>query len=139
MMSAGGATAQARRRFTPEDIVDVFVYVVVLNLATQFLPSVVSETFTMSIFTAVLLKVVLEIVLKVKDRVKSRFKGAASVAGQAFAGVSLLLLLMGSKFVILELVSLIFRDHVSLGGFWSVTALILCLVFSRAGVRRLLA
>ncbi|MFI5427542.1 hypothetical protein [Aeromicrobium sp. UC242_57] len=38
----------------------------------------------------------------------------------------------------LELVNLLFGDSVSLGGFWSVTALILTLLLARAGVRRLL-
>ena len=30
----------------PADVVDLFVYVVVLNLAIQYLPAVMSETFT---------------------------------------------------------------------------------------------
>ena len=37
-----------RRRAPAADVVDVFVYVVVLNLAAQYLPSVISETFTFS-------------------------------------------------------------------------------------------
>ena len=37
-------------------IVDVFVYVVVLNLFVEYLPQVISETFTLSLLTAVLLK-----------------------------------------------------------------------------------
>ena len=45
---------------------------------------------------------------------------------------------MSSKFVVLELVALVFGDYVSLGGFWSVTGLILVLLLSRLGVRRLL-
>ena len=43
-------------------VVDVFVYVVVLNLFVEYLPQVLSETFTLSLLTAVLLKVVLEVV-----------------------------------------------------------------------------
>ena len=46
--------------------------------------------------------------------------------------------LVGSKFVVLETVALVFGSRVSLGGFWSVTALILVLLVSRALVRRLL-
>ena len=30
------------------DIIDVFVYVVVLNLAVEYVPSVISEGFTLS-------------------------------------------------------------------------------------------
>jgi len=44
------------------DIVDVFVYVVVLNLFVEYSPTVLSETFTLSLLTAVLLEAVLEIV-----------------------------------------------------------------------------
>lgn len=124
---------------SPADVVDVFVYVVVLNLAAEYLPLVITETFTLSLLTSVLLKVVLEIVLAAKDRVKARFKAATTPAGKTGAALLLWLLLAGSKFVVLELVAFIFGDSVSLGSFWSVTALILVLMLSRAGVRRLLA
>ena len=64
------------KRIPAADIVDVFVYVVVLNLAIEYVPTVISETFTLSLLTAVLLKVVLEVVVRVKNRVKGRFKSA---------------------------------------------------------------
>jgi hypothetical protein len=50
-------------RARPADIIDVFVYVVVLNLAIEYLPAVISEGFTLSLLTAVLLKLALEVVL----------------------------------------------------------------------------
>ena len=46
--------------------------------------------------------------------------------------------LFGSKFLVLTVVDLVFGARVSLGGFLSVTLLILALLLSRAGVRRLL-
>jgi len=46
--------------------------------------------------------------------------------------------LFGSKFLVLEVVALVFGDRVSLGGFFSVTALVIALLLSRAAVRRLL-
>ena len=46
--------------------------------------------------------------------------------------------MFGSKFLVLEAVALVFGSRVSLGGFFSVTALILTLLLCRAGVRRLL-
>lgn len=57
-----------RPTVTPLDLVDVLVYVVVLNLAIEFLPAVISETFTLSLLTAVLLKLVLELVMSVRRR-----------------------------------------------------------------------
>ena len=119
-------------------IVDVFVYVVVLNLFVEYLPQVISETFTLSLLTAVLLKGVLEIVVAAKNRVKARFRQASTPIGKVVAAVLLWVVLFGSKFLVLEVVALVFGDRVSLGGFFSVTALILVLLVSRAVVRRLL-
>lgn len=120
-------------------VVDVFVYVVVLNLFVEYLPQVLSETFTLSLLTAVLLKGVLETVVAVKDRVKARFRQASTAIGRVMAAVMLWAVLFGSKFLVLEAVDLVFGDRVSLGGFFSVTLLILVLLLSRAAVRRLLA
>lgn len=125
-------------RVSAADVVDVFVYVVVLNLAIEYFPRVVSESFTMSLLTAVLLKVVLEGVVFLKDRVKARFKAATTPAGKTVAAVALWALLFGSKFVVLELIGWVFAGHVKLGGFFAVTGLILVLMVARSAVRRLL-
>lgn len=107
--SPGGQSSGGRNRVrawilaNPAEIVDLFVYVVVLNLAIQYLPKVISESFTLSLLTAVLLKVALEVVL-----------------------------------VVLWLIDLAFGGSVSLGGFLPVTLLVVVLLASRAGVRRLL-
>ena len=119
-------------------VIDVFVYVVVLNLFVEYLPQVLSETFTLSLLTAVLLKAVLELVVAAKNRVKARFRAAVTPVGKAVAAGLLWAVLFGSKFLVLETVDLVFGDKVSLGGFVTVTLLILALLVSRAGVRRLL-
>jgi len=98
-------------------IVDVFVYVVVLNLFVEYLPTVISETFTLSLLTAVLLKGVLEIVVAAKNWVKARFRAASTPIGKVVAAVMLWAVLFGSKFLVLEVVALVFGDRVSLGGF----------------------
>jgi hypothetical protein len=123
----------------PEDVVDVFVYVAVLNLAIEYLPAVISESFTLSLLTAVLLKLSLELVLVVKARAVTRFHGAMTVRTKLTAGLLLWATAAGSKFVVLELVNLVFGDAVSLGGFLSVTLLVVTLLLGRAAVRRLLA
>lgn len=125
-----------RRR--PADVVDVFVYVVVLNLAVEYVPSVLSETFTLSLLTAVLLKVALELVIRAKGAVVARFRAATTPRGKVVAGVLLWVVAAGSKLVVLGLVDVVFGDAVSLGGFVSVTVLVVVLLLARAGVRRLL-
>jgi hypothetical protein len=119
-------------------VVDVFVYVVVLNLFVEYLPQVLSESFTLSLLTAVLLKGVLEVVVAAKNRVKARFRQASTPLGKVIAAIMLWAVLFGSKFLVLEAVNLVFGARVSLGGFFSVTLLILVLLLARAAVRRLL-
>ena len=119
-------------------VIDVFVYVVVLNLFVEYFPQVLSETFTLSLLTAILLKGVLEVVVAGKNRVKARFRAASTPGGKVLAGILLWMVLFGSKFLVLEAVDLVFGARVSLGGFVTVTLLILALMLSRAGVRRLL-
>jgi hypothetical protein len=122
----------------PADIVDLFVYVVVLNLAVQFLPAVISETFTLSLLTAALLKVALEVVLVLKGAVLARFRAAPSPVVKVTSGLLLWVVAAGSKLVVLWLIDVTFGGAVSLGGFIPVTLLVLALLASRAGVRRLL-
>lgn len=124
---------------TSSDVVDFFVYVVVLNVFVEYFPSVISEGFTLSLLTAALLKIALEIVLRIKGTVLARFRAAATGFGKVAAALSLWLVAIGSKFAVLGLVDLVFGDRVSLGGFVSVTLLVLSLLASRAGVRRLLS
>jgi len=119
-------------------VVDVFVYVVVLNLFVEYVPQVLSETFTLSLLTAVLLKGVLEVVVAAKNWAKARFRQASTPLGKMVAAVLLWVVLFGSKFIVLEAVALVFDARVSLGGFFSVTLLILALLLSRAAVRSLL-
>ena len=85
-----------------------------------------------------LLKVVLELVLLAKDRIKTGYRQASTRVAKLGAGLLLWFVLFASKFVVLEIIDFVFGDRVSLGGFFSVTALILALMLARAGVRRLL-
>ncbi len=128
-----------RRLIDPLHIVDVFVYVVVLNLATEYFPSVLAESFTISLLTAVMLKLVLEVVLFAKTWVLRRIRGSSTIARRAVSIGMLVLLLPATKFVVLWLEDVVFGDAVSLGGFWSVTLLIFALMGARWGVRWLLA
>ena len=130
-------TAPIRARSA--DIIDVFVYVVVLNLAVEYVPSVISEGFTLSLLTAVLLKVALEVVILLKGRIVVRLKAADSRRAKAGTALLLWVVAVGSKIVVLELVDLVFGDKVSLGGFVSVTMLVVVLLLSRSAVRSLLA
>ena len=126
-------------RIRAVDLVDVFVYLVVLGAFTQLFPAVIAESFLLALLTAILLKVVLEIVLRVKKKTVGRIRDAASPAARVANVVVLLLVLPGSKFAVLALVDLAFGEAVYLGGFFQVTALIVVLMLARGGVRRLVS
>ena len=130
--------SSASIRARSADIIDVFVYVVVLNLAVEYVPSVISEGFTLSLLTAVLLKVALEVVILLKGRILARLRAADTRAVKVAIGMLLWVVAVGSKLVVLELVDLVFGDRVSLGGFFSVTLLVVVLLLSRSAVRSLL-
>lgn len=145
---SGHPTSSSRLRSVPHDrswtasrsahLIDFFVYVVVLNLTIEYLPSVLSESFTLSLLTAALLKVALEVVLLLKGMMLVRLRAATSPAGKVAASIMLWGVAVGSKFVVLTMIDIAFGGAVSLGGFVSVTLLIAALLASRAGVRRML-
>lgn len=125
-------------RDRPADVLDVFVYVVVLNIAIEYVPSVISEGFTLSLLTALLLKIALEVVIVVKSRIIEGLRAANTRLAKAAIAIGLWVFAVGSKFVVLTLIDLTFGDAVSLGGFIQVTLLIVALLISRDAVRRLL-
>lgn len=102
-------------------MVDVFVYVVILNLAIEYLPTVISESFSLSLLTALLLKVTLEVVLLVKGAVMARLRTAATRRARTTAAVMLWAVAAGSKLIVLWLIEATFGGSVSLGGFIPVT------------------
>ena len=68
----------------------------------------------------------------------ARLRAATTPLGTVAGAVTLWLVAVGSKFLVLELVSLVFQGSVELGGFVPVTLLIVTLLVSRALVRRFL-
>jgi hypothetical protein len=114
-------------------LVDILVSVVVINLFVEYAPDVIVESFTMSILTAILLKVVLDVIVRVKKGLFGWFRARGGIWGIAGYG-ALWLVMFLSKFVVLEVVYLVFRDQVQLGGFVQVTVLIVALIAAREGV-----
>jgi len=126
-------------RIRAVDLVDVLVYVVVIGLFVQFFPAVISESFLITVLTAVLLKLVLELVVVAKTAVVGRIKAAQTTLRRVLGALTLMLVGAGSKFLVLLLTDLIFGDSVYLGGFFQVTALILTLMLARFLVRRVVS
>lgn len=110
---------------------DVLIYVVVLNLFVEYFPEVIIESFTVSILTAILLKILLDLVMGIEHNVHSFFEQREGAIYRLLGTVSLFAILFLGKLFILEVVNLVFGDHVELGHFIEVVALVLALMITR--------
>jgi FlaA1/EpsC-like NDP-sugar epimerase len=111
---------------------DVLIYIVVLNLFVEFNSKINIDSFTISIFTAVVLKILLEVILKLEHKVSETFK-----AYKVLRVFLVWLILFGSKFLILEVVDLVFGSHVELGKFLDVILLVITLMLAREIFQRI--
>ena len=110
---------------------DVLIYTIVLNLFVEHVDAVVIDSFTISILTAVLLKILLDVVMGLEHRVHHYFAQKEGTVFKFFGTVSLFAILFLGKLFILEVVNLVFGDHVELGHFVDVLALVLALMITR--------
>jgi len=116
----------AQQRFTSWAR-DVLVYTAVLNLFVEYWDAIVIDSFTISIFTAVVLKIMLDLLTTVEHHVKDFVSQFSKLLGY----VSMWVVLFLSKFVILEVIDIIFGEHVELGKFLDVVVLIITLMVVR--------
>ena len=90
------------------------------------------DSFTISIFTTVVLKILLEVILKFEHKVSNVFKSY-----KVLRIFLVWLVLFGSKFLILEVVDIVFGDHVELGKFLDVILLVIVLMVAREVFQRI--
>jgi hypothetical protein len=124
-----------QRRFASV-MTDVLVYTVVLNLFVEFAEAVIIDSFTISILTAIVLKLILDVILAFEHRVSGFFGRFEGTWARVIGFLAVWAILFGSKFVILEVVDIVFGDHVELGGFLMVIAIVLAMMVSREIVGR---
>lgn len=110
---------------------DVLIYTVVLNLFVEYVDAVVIDSFTISILTAVLLKILLDIVMRFEHSVHHFFAQKEGASAKVLGTISLFAILFLGKLFILEVVNIVFGDHVELGHFIEVVVLVLALMITR--------
>lgn len=110
---------------------DLLVYTIVLNLFDEYVDGVTIDSFTISIFTAALLKVMLVLLGGVERRVHRFFEQKGTNLARIAGAVLVFLILFGGKLLILEVVNLVFGEAVELGHFVEVVALILTMMIAR--------
>jgi len=110
----------------------VLVYIVVLNLFVEFVDAIIIDTFWISILTAVVLKALLDVVIRLEYRVGAFFDKRGGSFSKVLGIATKFLILFTSKLIILEIVNFVFGDHVELGHFIDVLALIIAMMATKA-------
>ena len=107
------------------------IYTVVLNLFVEYAEAIRIDSFTISILTAILLKTMLMIVGRFEHRVQHYFERKEGTLFRILGYVVIFLILFLSKFLILEVVNLVFGDRVELGHFVQLVVLIVTMIVAR--------
>ncbi|MFC2054784.1 hypothetical protein ACFLV7_10915 [Chloroflexota bacterium] len=116
---------------------DVLIYILVLNLFVEYNSKIVIDSFTISIFTAIVLKILLDIILRFEHIVGDFFKARPGKLSNFLRIISTWVILFLSKFLILEVIDLIFGDHVELGKLLDVIVLVISLMVAREVFQRI--
>lgn len=94
----------------------VLIDLVVLNLFDEYSVNVQIDSFTISLFAAILLQVLLKLTLLLEHRVAEWFKARPGRIWTIARFLTAWLILFGSKFVILEAINIAFGDSVKFFG-----------------------
>ena len=112
----------------------MLVYVVVLELFIEYVPKVITESFTISIFTAVVLKLLIDAIAGLEHHVGDWFRRREGTGWRVLGLVTVFSILFISKFVVLEVINIVFGDRVTLGGFIEVALLVVTMILARRTV-----
>jgi hypothetical protein len=97
----------------------VLVDLVVLNLFVEYWNAVSASSFTVTLFAAVLLQALLKLTIVVEHRVAAYWNARPGGFSKFMRFFTAWLVLFGSKFVILEALSLAFGGRLHFGGPWN--------------------
>jgi len=92
----------------------------------------IPHSFYISILTAVLLKLMVDAVKGLEQAVSAYLAARSDAVWRAIRFVAVWLILFVSKFVILEAVNVVFGDHVELGSFIEIAAIIVTMLAANA-------
>ncbi len=108
----------------------------VLNLFVEHWDRIVIDSFTISLFTAVLLDALLKTTLAIEHRIGRYFRSRSGASAIVLRVLATWVVLFGSKFVILEAVDVVFGEHVDFGGLVPFIVLVVALLAAEGIVTR---
>ena len=112
-------------------IVGILVNICILNLFVEHVDEVVIDSFSISMLTATLLSVMVWAVARFEHRVSQYFGRRSGRVWKVAGFLAVWGILFLSKFVILEVVDIVFGDHVELGHLLEVILLVLAMLVAQ--------
>ena len=112
---------------------------VVLSLFAEYSDKVYVDSFTTALLAAIVLQILLKVTIAFEHRVLARFKGKTGFAWKSLKYFTAWLILFGSKFVILEALSLAFEKDVHFNGVWHGIIWLIIVVVTMVIVEELVA
>lgn len=116
LMPASAEAPTNRQRLFVRYLMAILIDLLVLNLFVEYSEKVSVDSFTTSLLAAVVLQVLLKATIAVEHWVAAFFKGRPGGFMKFLRFFFAWLVLFGSKFVILEAISLLFGDSVRFDG-----------------------
>jgi len=110
---------------------DIFIYTIILNLFAEYSADIYIHTFTLSLFTAVVLKILLSLIIRLEHSITQFFK---KFTGRVYKVLNIIIvfsILFFSKFLIIEIINIIFGQYVEIKGFVTLVFMILAMIISR--------
>ena len=95
----------------------------------------VIDSFAITILTAFVIRMLLQATLALEHRAAELCGALPGLLGKVLRIASAWLILFASKFVILEVIDIIFGEHVELGGFLMVLGLAAAMIVAEKAMR----
>lgn len=94
----------------------VLVDLTVLNFFDEYWGFVSIESFSISFAAAILLQLLLKVSIAAEHKIAEYFKSKPGTAAKIYRGISSYAILVGSKFIMLEAINIMFADKVQFNG-----------------------
>ncbi|WP_047042936.1 hypothetical protein [Vibrio mexicanus] len=108
----------------------ILVDLVVLNLFNEYWTFVSFSSFSVSLAAAVLMQVLLKASIKAEHKIAAYFMAKEGVWPKVMRGVSSYIILVGSKFLILEVLNIVFGNNIQFTGPWNGVIAFIAVVFA---------
>lgn len=116
---------------------DILIYSTILNIFVEHSSAITIDSYTISLFTAVVLKALLNIIIRFEHRVNEWFLNRQTKVSKIIGTVVGLAILFFSKFLILEVINFIFGEHVTIKGFVPLAAMIITMIVTRKVIEKI--